>query len=321
MNENSLPKVAVLMSTYNGERYLAEQIDSILAQRNVSVHLAVRDDGSSDGTLRILEQYRQRGRLEYHQGENAGYTESFMRLCVHAPQADYYAFADQDDVWLPNKLQDMIAQLEPYRANPALCVSEWQMVDEMLHPVPQAAKALGFPAAAMQHASQAAIRKAACAMNHVTASGCVQVWNNALQDILRRNDYPHIPMGHDVIVGMAAILCGKFVPYPKPMILYRQHGANVSGGHSGKAERKKRWHTHLARLQNKAGPNISECNAALRKAYGAAMPEESRVILQKMIGYQHDLAKKLSLLLSDYPKLLFLRDRVKFRLKVLLNRL
>lgn len=321
MSSRSLPTVAVLMSAYNGEKYLEEQIRSILAQKEVFVRLIVRDDGSSDRTPAILARCQQKGLLEWRRGKNVGYTESFMRLCAQAPPADYYAFADQDDVWLPDKLQSMTAQLQPCAQTPALCVSEWQMTDEQLRPLRRAEKALAFPVPAMRDAPQAMVQKAACAMNHVTASGCVQVWNAALQNILQTHEPPHAPIGHDVIVGMTAVLCGKFIPLAQPTILYRQHGANTSGGHSGRAERHARWHAHLARLKNKAGPNISECNAMLLRAYGDAMPAEARAILQKTIGYQQNAGKKWALLVSDYPRLLFWRDRVKFRLKVLLNRL
>lgn len=321
MAKTELPAVAVLMSTYNGEKYLSEQIDSILKQKDVRVRLLVRDDGSQDRTAKILERYRREGHLEWTQGENLGYTESFMQLCTHAPQADFYAFADQDDVWLPEKLKSAIKELTPCGDTPALCVGEWKMVNEKLDPIPNAPKALPFSVERVQRVGKASVIKAACAMNHVTASGCVQVWNDALQQILRTHHYPHLPMGHDVIVGMTAVLCGNFIPFAGQTIFYRQHGTNTSGSHSGWNEKRMRWKTHIKRLKNQAGPNISECNAALLEAYGDAMSAEARAIAQKTVEYQLDFAKKWSLLFSDYPSLLQPKDKMKFRLKVFLNRL
>ena len=233
MDKKKNPTVGVLLSTYNGEKYLAELIDSILSQRNVYIRLLIRDDGSSDETVNILKQYQNRGYIEWSKGKNLGYTESFMELCFHAPQADYYAFADQDDIWFPNKLENAIKQLAPYENVPALCVCEWEMVDEQLRPIFRSTKALGYPVETMRHASKMDVLKAACAMNHVTASGCLQVWNKGLQRILWKYDYPHMPIGHDVIVGMTAVLCGQFVPYQQPGILYRQHSNNTSGSHGG----------------------------------------------------------------------------------------
>ena len=96
--------VRVLLSTYNGETYLREQIDSLIKQIGLVVKIAVRDDGSTDATLDILEEYRKKGLLEYFAEENVGYRKSFLTLSSYfVGKADYYAFCDQDDVWKPNK--------------------------------------------------------------------------------------------------------------------------------------------------------------------------------------------------------------------------
>ena len=89
--ENDKCTVCVLMSTYNGEKYLEEQIDSILAQKGCKVQLLVRDDGSSDGTIGILQKYHEEGYLEYYTGENLKPAKSFMDLLYNAPKAEYYA--------------------------------------------------------------------------------------------------------------------------------------------------------------------------------------------------------------------------------------
>ena len=102
-------KVAVLMSTYNGEKYLKEQIDSILNQKSVDVTLYVRDDGSSDNTMKIISSYDSSNQVRIIcDGENVGPGLSFMKLLFHVvkeqEEYDYYAFADQDDIWLEEKL-------------------------------------------------------------------------------------------------------------------------------------------------------------------------------------------------------------------------
>lgn len=94
-------KVIVLMSTYNGEKYLKEQIDSILNQVKVEVFLMIRDDGSSDNTIAILKEYeRQNRNIKIIKGKNIGVGNSFMQLLYNSAEAEYYAFADQDDVWV-----------------------------------------------------------------------------------------------------------------------------------------------------------------------------------------------------------------------------
>ena len=97
--------VIVVMSTYNGEKHLREQIDSILAQDRQPVSLLVRDDGSTDGTVQILEEYEKQGALELIRGENLGVVGSFISLIARvADSADYIALSDQDDVWHADKL-------------------------------------------------------------------------------------------------------------------------------------------------------------------------------------------------------------------------
>lgn len=103
--------VAVLMATYNGERFLREQLDSLLNQKDVTVKILVRDDNSKDSTVSILEEYKSKSLLQWYTGEHLGVEKNFLDLLRHAPEADYYAFCDQDDVWDDNKLSVAINHL------------------------------------------------------------------------------------------------------------------------------------------------------------------------------------------------------------------
>ena len=111
--ENNKPTISVivLLSTYNGEKYLIEQLDSILQQKDVNVTLLVRDDGSSDRTNEIIEDYQKiyPQKVFLFKGNNIGCAASFRWLMKKAldmfPLADYYAFSDQDDVWELDKLK------------------------------------------------------------------------------------------------------------------------------------------------------------------------------------------------------------------------
>lgn len=98
-------KVAVIMSTYNGERFIKEQLDSILNQTYKNIEIIVRDDGSKDNTVAIVKEYMEKNsNIILHQGENLGFIKSFFELLKLA-EADYYAYADQDDVWIENKIE------------------------------------------------------------------------------------------------------------------------------------------------------------------------------------------------------------------------
>ena len=126
--------VCVLMSTYNGEKYIVEQIDSILQQENVNVNLLIRDDGSKDKTVEIIKQYLIDKRVSFVSGDNIGYKKSFLWLMDNSPNSDYYAFADQDDVWKKDKLFAAVTKLENEDiAEPKLYTSALTRVDENLN--------------------------------------------------------------------------------------------------------------------------------------------------------------------------------------------
>ena len=105
-------KVAVIMSTYNGDRFITEQLDSILNQTYPNIEIVIRDDGSTDNTVQIIKRYQERyNNIVLHEGENIGFIKSFFELLKLA-DADYYAYADQDDVWIENKVELAVNALE-----------------------------------------------------------------------------------------------------------------------------------------------------------------------------------------------------------------
>lgn len=98
-------KVAVIMSTYNGERFISEQLDSILNQTYKNIEVVVRDDGSKDKTVEIVKEYMEKySNIVLYQGENLGFIKSFFEL-LNLAEADYYSYADQDDIWMENKIE------------------------------------------------------------------------------------------------------------------------------------------------------------------------------------------------------------------------
>ncbi|HPO49276.1 MAG TPA: glycosyltransferase, partial [Spirochaetota bacterium] len=106
------PKVIVLMSSYNGEKYIEDQLDSILDQTYDNFEIYVRDDGSKDNTLNILKKYEKEGKIKLFIGENIGYVKSFFWLIRNSSDADFYSFSDQDDVWLSDKIEKGINLLK-----------------------------------------------------------------------------------------------------------------------------------------------------------------------------------------------------------------
>ncbi len=98
-------RVNVLISAYNGRKYIREQIDSVLEQQGVEPYIYVRDDGSSDGTADYVRSIYPEERVTVMEGENLGHGGSFYELTRSAEEGSYWAFCDQDDVWLPHKLK------------------------------------------------------------------------------------------------------------------------------------------------------------------------------------------------------------------------
>lgn len=104
-------KVAVILSTYNGERFVREQLDSILNQTYKNIEIVVRDDGSSDSTVNIIKEYKKNNKnITLYERENVGFVKSFFELLKLA-NADYYSYADQDDIWIENKIELAVQEL------------------------------------------------------------------------------------------------------------------------------------------------------------------------------------------------------------------
>ena len=118
---SSAPLVAILLCTYNGARFLAEQLDSLEAQTHQNWVVFASDDGSTDQTLEILQQYQAKwaaGKLTIRSGPQKGFCQNFLSLaCDPNVRADYYAFCDQDDVWLSSKLEVAIKYFEGHAKN------------------------------------------------------------------------------------------------------------------------------------------------------------------------------------------------------------
>lgn len=224
-----MEKVLVLMSTYNGEKYLREQLDSIINQRNVEIEILVRDDGSTDSTINILKEYEKKYNLRWFKGKNLKPAKSFMELLNKADTADYYAFCDQDDYWLEDKLINAVEKLqEKETKNGKLYFSALNVVDENLNELykERVISNLDF--------------KTEMIKNYAT--GCTMVFDKTLKDIVNRNTYDYIEM-HDSLICKIAYLNDSYIYIDEDSyILYRQHGDNVLGMSNNPIKIwKKRW--------------------------------------------------------------------------------
>lgn len=216
--------IAVLMSTYNGETYLKEQIDSILDQSGVKVKLFIRDDGSQDGTAKILEEYElsHKNVCWINKGSvcNLGIKDSFLDTLRYAyeryPELEYFSFSDQDDVWLPQKLQVGITKIDRSKnIKGALYYSNKIVVDEKLQEIEK--ECINYYGDMLE------------ILWRSLASGCTFVFNRKLAEyVLKYNT--DLKCLHDVWVYKLAKCIGSDVIFDTDRyILYRQHSNNVCG--------------------------------------------------------------------------------------------
>lgn len=215
-------KVAILMSTYNGERFLDDQIQSIIKQTYDNFELYIRDDGSKDSTQKIIQKYSDANdNIHFFNGghvKNVGVVRSFMSL-LKGTDADYYMFSDQDDYWKPTKVEHTISVMEAEKdQDQPVCVhTDLQIVDSSLH---------GNEVMNGDDVWHNFNNLLFC--NCVT--GCTMMINQALKDKadLDNLDLNHVYM-HDWWLALIASYFGKLIYLNEPTILYRQHGDNVVG--------------------------------------------------------------------------------------------
>ncbi len=208
------PLVEVLMSTYNGERYVAEQVASIRVQTHPSVRLVVRDDGSSDATLAVLSALG----VAVDAGSNLGVPQAFFQLLDDSGDADLYALADQDDVWAPDKLARAVEALQAV-TGPALYCARVMVTDEQLQPLYPHELPLRGPSFAN-------------ALVQNIALGCTVVLNREARDLVRGR-WPQECVMHDAWLYLVIAGCGTVVYDEQVVVQYRQHGGNTVGMGSG----------------------------------------------------------------------------------------
>ena len=269
-SEHQAPCIAILMGTFRGRRFLAEQMESIAAQTCSAWSVWASDDSSDDGTLEILTAFREKWgshRLTIRTGPGRGFRANFLSLaCDRLIDAHYFAFADQDDLWDPDKLARAIAWLESRPAGkPALYCARTRLIDEAgnaLGHSPLFERPLTFANALVQS----------------VAGANTMVFNRAARDLLCEAGDDVDVQTHDWWTYMVVMGCGGEVFYdPHSTVGYRQHGANLVGSNADWAARAVRARKLLAgRFRAMNQRNF----LALRRLAHRLTPENRRVFEQ-----------------------------------------
>lgn len=209
-------KIVVVMASYNGEKYIRQQIDSILNQEGVELRLLVRDDGSTDNTINILEEYQKKQKLEWYTGEHLNVARGFLDLLKKAPEADYYAFCDQDDIWKPKKLFSAIQMIDSINEKrPIMYYSATTLVDSELNFI------------AEHNIHEKRTDKARFLINDM--SGNTIVFNKSLKEMLCKVQDLDITIHDKWTLQLCLATGGRCIGDANSYILYRQHASNTIG--------------------------------------------------------------------------------------------
>lgn len=301
--------VTIYMSTYNGEKYIQQQVESILKQNEVNVNLVIRDDGSEDNTRDILKKFEKHHNVTIYYGENLGYANSFLTLLKDHAESDYYGFADQDDYWDPNKIISAIDKLNFSKSQYSVYASALKVVDEKLFPI-----------------SMKQFDNMKCSVGSILSrnrlAGCTMVFKKELKkyiskdigDILVENQYK---FGHDGwILLYALLLGGNIVIDNKSYIYYRRHSSTVTNISSGI---KKRLFNEWIIFINKDNRR-QKIASFLLKRDNDFFDKEALNILEMIVKYQKNLIVKLKLLIGKYIKTNIKIVDIKNKLAILIGR-
>ncbi|MCY9528593.1 Glycosyl transferase family 2 [Paenibacillus sp. cl6col] len=283
-------KIQVLLSTYNGEKYLAEQLNSLLEQTHPNLFITIRDDGSSDNTVAIIQEYVAEfpEKIEAYYEENIGVIASFFNLLSRHTHSDseYVCFCDQDDVWMAEKLERAIYLLNERAGQiPMMYVCPTQMVTETMAPLniwpPTPQRGVSFLNALVEN----------IAVGATTVLNCLAV--NILQQNLPNTK--RIVM-HDWWAYLVVSAYGQVIYDDKPYIYYRQHQNNVIGGQQGFYDKwVKKWRSYKKHRTQKILWNQAK---EFERCWGDDLPLEFQSELEEFLLTNRGIVRRASYALN-----------------------
>jgi glycosyltransferase involved in cell wall biosynthesis len=279
--------VAILMCTYNGDRFLAKQLESLAAQTHKRWILYVSDDGSTDSTNEILLRFERdtAAKVVRFQGPRQGFAANFMSL-LRRPEVkgDLFAFSDQDDVWFPDKLERGISSLRPYLDHLGLYCSRTQVGDENgLH--------TGFsPLFEKQPSFQNALVQSIAGAN-------TMLMTRAARQLVAQTPLNAKVITHDWLAYLLVSACGGHVTYdPIPTLLYRQHSRNLIGANTGLKARSQR----LMKMLGGRFAGWNEENIRIIEAFeGQMKPAQRKAFISFKLSRNAGLFPRIKLIIAS----------------------
>ena len=299
-----MKSVLILLATYNGEKYLGQQLESLFQQKNVQVSVLARDDGSKDGTKDILECWAKTHSLVWYTGEHLNVQFGFWDLMKKAALSDekYFAFCDQDDVWDIDKLDLAVRELEKQDADlPALYYCGQRLVNENMEVM------------SVHTLNRERSLKARFLLSDI--AGCTAVFNRCLLEkvISYRPEYM---LMHDTwVLKVCLALGGNVIIDPEAHMNYRQHSGNTVGLNNSLKSKMSRAQKYIFEY------NVEKQMAELKKGYSEEIKNEYAEIIQQVLNYKKNLKYKRALLDRKNIDFSDRGNNIVYMLKVCLNKL
>lgn len=307
------PSVLVMMATYNGEKYVAEQIDSILAQEGVNVTLLISDDGSSDGTPQICARYAQNTpNVHFFVNKcNKGLARNFMDMLYDSDvrSFDYFAFSDQDDYWMPNKLSKAIEAIAAAGEGPRLYYSDVCNVDEQLNGGSREYNVFNSYADSL-----------GLLLTINWASGCTMVFNSVFASVLQQyvpRDWPRI---HDGWVHLVARALNAQVPDLEHAYIKRRiSGQNQVGERGLNRLSVQRIKIIAKSMLGPSEHDLTHAAALLLDGYADSMNDEDRELVHRFVDGRHSFINRLGMMFDPAFVQPIPLENLMFKGKMLLN--
>lgn len=280
------PKVIVCMSTYNGEKYIEQQIESITNQTYSNIEIYVRDDGSKDNTVKILQDYEKQGKIKLIKGENVGVVNSFYNCLKEAiDKGEIFAYCDQDDKWHEDKIERAVQALQKEENNiPVLYFSEFNYCDENLN----------FLNKSKLNKKGVSFRNS---IVECISFGISEVFNKKLAQKILSSGTEKVCF-HDWWAYMIAAGLGKVVYDEEPTVEYRRTGNNVSP--SGKSAIKLQIYRVKKFLFGRYFKNIREQINKYKEQFSKELNEQNQKTLN-MFSLKYSITKSIKKVF--YPKM------------------
>lgn len=278
-----MESVTVLISTYNGEKNIVKQLESIFAQKEVDVSVHIRDDGSNDNTQQVVKEYMNKkphNKIVFESGKNVGYAKSFWLALCECEQSDYYAFSDQDDIWFPDKLIKCIKKMKDNEVNlPKLSYCDMMRCDENKNAYKEQVRILK-----PQELSKKVV------LTQTYNYGAATVFNNKARELICRC-WPEIDdLPHDLWAGLIVYWFGRVYYVDEKLYYWIRYDTSVTG--EGTKNNGIRYRIKKT-INKKSYINVSRY---LLEYYNDLLGDTEKNFLNKVVDYKKNIKYRFDIL-------------------------